>query len=74
MVAVVPGRYRRPVVRPKSGEGLGYGFVQHLRRHVERVLCLVQVMDDDGAALEGHQGNLTYSYFVRLWISDKPSW
>jgi hypothetical protein len=29
------------------------------------VLCLVQVLDDDGAALEGHEGNLSYSPFVR---------
>ncbi len=56
----------RIVVRPKGGEGLGNRFVQHLRRHVERVLCLVQVMDDDGTSLERHKRNLTYSLFLRL--------
>jgi hypothetical protein len=30
------------------------------------VLGLVQVLDDDGAALERHGRNLTYSLFIRL--------
>jgi ribosome-binding ATPase YchF (GTP1/OBG family) len=68
MVAVVSPRpdIASPIVRPKGGEGLGNRFVERLRRHIERVLCLVQVMDDDGATLEGHEGNLTYSLFVCL--------
>ena len=45
---------------------LAVGFVEGLRRHVERVLCFVQVVDDDGAALERHEENLAYSPFVRL--------
>ena len=45
-----------PVVNAQRGEGLGDGFVKGLRRHAERVLCFVQVVDDDGAALECHEG------------------
>jgi hypothetical protein len=30
------------------------------------VLCLVQVVDDDGAGLERHKIDLAYSFFVRL--------
>ena len=55
-----------PVVEAQGGEGLGDGFVKGLRRHVERVLCFVQVVDDDGAGLERHEGNLSDSLFVRL--------
>ncbi len=55
-----------PVVNTQGSEGLGNGFVQRLRRHVERVLCLVQVVDDDGAGLERHKIDLAYSFFVRL--------
>ena len=54
-----------PVVNAQGGEGLGDGFVKGLRRHVERVLCFVQVVDDDGTSLEPDEGNLSYSPFVR---------
>jgi hypothetical protein len=33
------------------------------------VLGLIKVLDDNGAALDGHEGNLSYSLFVRLWKS-----
>jgi hypothetical protein len=49
------------------GEGLRNSFVERLRRHVERMCGFVQIMDDDGAGLEGHDGNLSYSLFVRLF-------
>ena len=55
-----------PVVTACRGEGLCDGFVERRGRHVERVRSLVQIMDNDGAGFEGHDGNLPYSLFVRL--------
>jgi hypothetical protein len=40
-----------------------------LRKAIAECICyllLVQVMDDDGAALERHESNLKNSLFVRL--------
>lgn len=55
-----------PVVTAHHGESLGDRFVERLRRHVELVGGIVQVVDNDGAGFEGHDGNLSYSLFVRL--------
>jgi len=67
MVAVMsPPEIAGPVVCSKGGEGVGNRFVQRPCRHVERVLGLVRVMDDDGAALGRHERNLTYSLVFRL--------
>ena len=55
-----------PVVAAERSEGLGDGFVQGLGRHVDRVRGVVQIVDNDGAGFEGHDGNLLYSLFVRL--------
>jgi hypothetical protein len=46
------------------------GFVERFRRHVQRMRGFVEIVDDDGAGLEGHRGNLSYSLFVRLISSD----
>jgi len=54
-----------PVVTARDGEGLGDRFVERLRRHVELVRGVVQVVDNDGAGFKGHDGNLPYSLFVR---------
>jgi hypothetical protein len=50
----------------QRGEGLGDGFVEGLGGHIDRVLGVVQIVDNDGASFESHDGNLTYSSFVRL--------
>lgn len=50
------------------GEGLGDGFVERRGRHVERVRSLVQIMDNDCAGFEGHEGNFQYSPFVLLYV------
>lgn len=55
-----------PVLTAQGGEGLGDGFVQGFGRHVDRVRGLVQIVDNDGAGFESHDGNLSYSLFVRL--------
>ena len=55
-----------PVVTAHRDEGLGNRFVERFRRHVERMRGVVQIADDDGAGFEGHDGNLSYSLFVRL--------
>jgi len=55
-----------PVLTVKRGEGLGDGFVQGLGRHIDRVRGVVEIMDSDGAGFEGHDGNLSYSLFIRL--------
>jgi hypothetical protein len=55
-----------PVVRAHHGERLGDGFVECFRRHVELVRGIVQVMDNDSAGFGNHDGNLSYSLFVRL--------
>lgn len=64
-VVTPPPNITDPVVNAQGGERLGDGFVKGLLRHVERVLCFVQVVDDDGTSLEPHEGNLSYSPFVR---------
>lgn len=56
-----------PLVTAQRGEGLGDGFVEGLGGHVDRVLGVVQIVDNDGAGFESHDGNLTYSLFVRYW-------
>ena len=56
-----------PAFAAQCGEGLGDGFVQGFGRHVDRVCSLVQIVDNDGAGFESHDGNLSYSLFVRLW-------
>ena len=58
-----------PVVTAHHGEGLGDRFVERFRRHVELVRGVVQVMDNDGAGFGRHDGNLSYSLFVRLKAS-----
>jgi len=55
-----------PVVTARDGEGLGDRFVERLRRHVELVRGVVQVVDNDGAGFGRHDGNLSYSLFIRL--------
>jgi hypothetical protein len=50
------------------GEGLGDGFVERRGGHVERVRSLVQIMDNHCAGFERHEGNLSYSLFVRLYV------
>jgi len=47
-------------------EGLCDGFAEGHGRHVERVRSLVQIMDNDWAGFEGHEGTLPHSLFVRL--------
>ena len=54
-----------PVVTARDGEGLGDGVVKGLGRHVERVRGLVQIVDNDGTGFKSHDGNLSYSLFVR---------
>jgi hypothetical protein len=58
-----------PFLVAQRGEGLGDGFVQGFGRHVDRVRGVVQIVDNDGAGFEGHDGNLSYSLFVRLTVS-----
>jgi hypothetical protein len=61
-----------PFMTTQRGEGLGNGFVQGLGGHVYRVRGIVQVVDNDGAGFKGHDGNLSYSPFVRLlWCADR---
>src|SRR5215813_3714195 len=55
-----------PVVTAQRGEGLCDGFVEGLGGHVDRVRGLVQIVDNDGTGFESHDGNLSYSPFVRL--------
>jgi len=50
----------------QRGEGLGDSFVQGLGGHVDFVRGLVQIVDDDNAGFKCHDGNLSYSLFVRL--------
>jgi len=47
-------------------EGLCDAFLEGRGRHVERVRSRVQIMDNDWAGFEGHEGTLPYSLFVRL--------
>ena len=54
-----------PVVPAHGGEGLGNRFVERFRRHVELVRDVVQIVDNDGAGFKSHDGNLSYSLFVR---------
>jgi hypothetical protein len=55
-----------PVVPAHHGERLRNRFVQRLRRHVELMRDIVQIVDNDGAGFGSHDGNLSYSLFVRL--------
>src|SRR5438874_10454179 len=57
-----------PVMTAQRGEGLSDGFVQGFGGHVDRVRGLVQVVDNDGAGFEGHDGNLSYSPFIPLLL------
>ena len=57
-----------PVATAQRGEGLGDGFVERLGRHVDRVGGFVQIVDNDGAGFEGHDGNLSYSPFIPLLL------
>ena len=41
-----------PVVTAHRGEGLGDRFVERLRRHVERMRGVVQIVDNDGAGFK----------------------
>lgn len=43
---------------------MGNRFVERLGGHIERMRGVVQVVDDDGAGFEAHDGNLSYSLFV----------
>jgi len=54
-----------PVVTAQRGEGLRDGFVKGFGRHVDHVRGLVQIVDNDGTGFESHDGNLSYSPFVR---------
>jgi hypothetical protein len=56
----------RPLKPVHCGEGLRHGFVERFRRHVQRMRSFVQIVDDDGAGLEEHEGNLSDSLFIRL--------
>jgi hypothetical protein len=56
-----------PLVTGHHGESLGDRVVERFRRHVELVRSVVQIMDNDGAGFGSHDGNLSYSLFVRLW-------
>ena len=58
-----------PVVTAHHGEGQGDRLVERLCRHVELVRGVVEVMDNDGAGFGRHDGNLSYSLFVRLKAS-----
>jgi hypothetical protein len=55
-----------PFVTAQRSESVGDSFVQGLGRHVDRVRDLVDVLDNNGAGFKGHDGNLSYSLFVRL--------
>lgn len=55
-----------PLVTAYHGEGLGNRFVERLGSQVERMRGVVQVMDNDGAGFERHEGNSSYSPSVRL--------
>jgi hypothetical protein len=46
-------------VTARYGEGLGDRFVERLRRHVEPVRSLVQIMDNDRAGFEGARRKFT---------------
>ena len=48
-----------PVVTTHHGERLSDRFVEGLRRDVQRMRGIVQIVNDDGAGLEGHDGNLS---------------
>jgi hypothetical protein len=60
-----------PVVTAHHGEGLGDRFVARLRRHVELVRGVVQVVDNDGAGFGSHDGNLSYSLLFALRLGSK---
>jgi hypothetical protein len=47
-------------VTTRRGKGLCDVFVERRGGHVERVRNLVQIMDNDCAVFEGHEGNLPY--------------
>ena len=57
-----------PVMAVHRGECLGDRFVERFRRHVELVRDIVQIVDDDGAGFKSHDGNLSYSLFVRRLV------
>lgn len=56
-----------PVVSGKNGDG----FVESLCRYVERVRCLIQIVDNDGAGSKRYACNLTYSPIVRPVIPSR---
>lgn len=55
-----------PLVTGHRGEGLGDVFVRGFGRHVDRVRGLVEIVDNDGAGVKSHDGNLSYSPSVRF--------
>jgi hypothetical protein len=55
-----------PVLPAHCGESLGDRFVERLGGHVERMRGIAQIVDNNGAGSKGHDGNLSYSLFVRL--------
>ena len=57
-----------PVVTAQRGEGLRDGFVKGFGRHVDRVRGLVQIVDNDGTGSESHNGDLSFSLFLRQLV------
>ena len=55
-----------PLMTAHHGEGLRDRFVERFRSHVELVRGIVQIVDNEGAGFGSHDGNLSYSPFVRL--------
>jgi hypothetical protein len=69
VTAVSPRPISSTQSRPRAAaRAWADGLVERRDRHVERVRSLVQIMDNDCAGFEGHEGNFPYPLFVRLYI------
>jgi hypothetical protein len=60
-----------PFLPAQRGEGPSDGLIERLGGDVKRVRGLVEIVDDDGASLQGHECNYQSSLFVLLLAFDK---
>src|SRR5271157_762628 len=66
-VTVVRPRPMSPATRAHARRrGLRDGFVERLRRHVQRMSRVVQIVDEDSAGFERHDGNSSIRYLFAL--------
>jgi hypothetical protein len=59
----------RPLMPAHCGEGLRDGLRRLFPPSRQPMRGFVEIVDDDGAGLEGHKGKPLYSLFVRLMWS-----